>query len=78
MMPRYFFEIRDGDRLTVDDLGTEAAGIESARDLATVALTELAKDVLPGSSRRKLAIDVRDGTEVVLRTTLVFKAERLR
>ena len=39
----------------------------------------LARDVLPGSFRRELAIEVRDGArEPLLRTILVFEAVRLR
>lgn len=77
-MPRYYFDVRDG-HLTEDDVGIEFDGIEAARDEAARALGEMARDVLPGSAVREIAIQVRDGTrEPLLRTVLRFEVERLR
>lgn len=72
-----FFDSRDGDTFIQDDVGLDFATIEEARDEAAVCLAEMAKFVLPGSERRELAIEVRDGAPV-LRTSLVFEAIRLR
>jgi hypothetical protein len=33
-MPRYFFDIRDGDRTTIDSVGTELEDVEDVRDEA--------------------------------------------
>lgn len=77
-MPRYYFDSRDGDSFIEDEEGLEFPDIETARDQATAALADLARDVLPGSVRRELAIEVRDeGKEPLLRTILVFEAVRL-
>jgi hypothetical protein len=39
----------------------------------------MARDVLPGATRRELAIEVRDEyKEPLLRTSLIFEAIRLR
>ena len=54
------------------------ACLEDARDEASRALVDLAKDVLPGSVRRTLSIEVRDGEEPVLSTSLVFEVQSLR
>ena len=59
-MSRYFFDSRDGDHVIRDDDGIELDGIEAARDEAALALRDLAKDALPGSTRREVAIEVRD------------------
>lgn len=47
----------------------EAVKVQAARSLA-----ELARDVLPGSIRRDLAVEVRDERQPVLKATLVFEA----
>ena len=78
-MPRYYFDSRDGESFISDEEGLEYRSLEAARDQATAALTDMAKDVLPGSIRRELAIEVRDGDkEPLFRTSLVFEAVRLR
>jgi hypothetical protein len=76
-MPRFYFDVRDGETFTPDDLGIELPNVEAARDQAALALAEIAREVLPGSVRRELAIEVRDSAPV-LRTSLVFEARPLR
>jgi hypothetical protein len=76
-MPRYFFDSRDGDKFIPDELGLELPNVEAARDQAALALAEIAKDVLPGSTRREIVIVVRDGAPV-LETSLIFEARRPR
>ena len=58
-MPLYYFDGRDGGSFIQDDEGLEFPDIETARDQATAALADMAKDVPPGSVRRELAIQVR-------------------
>jgi hypothetical protein len=77
-MPRYYFDTRDNETFVLDDIGVVLPSIEHARDQAAVGLAELAKDVLPGSVRRELAIEVRDqAREPLLRSSLSFEVERL-
>ena len=76
-MPRYFLDSGDGDTFLADEEGVELDSIEAAQDQATMALAELARDVLPGSTRRGLVIEVRDDNRAVLRVTLVFEAQLL-
>lgn len=76
-MTRYFFDSRDGEKFIPDELGIELPDVEAARDQAALALAEIAKDVLPGSSRREIVIEVRDGAPV-LKTSLVFEVHQLR
>ena len=78
-MPRFYFDSRDGDSFIFDEDGLTFPDIETARDQATAALADMARDVLPGSLRRELTIEVRDeNKEALLRTSLVFEAVRLR
>jgi hypothetical protein len=76
-MPRYYFDSRDGERFIRDDEGLELDGIESARDEATYGLRDLAKDAIPGSVRRELAIEVRDANRQLIRASLWFEVQVL-
>jgi hypothetical protein len=71
---RYFFDTRDGSELIRDEQGIELDDIESARHEATRGLADLAKDVIPSSERRELAIEVRDDADhALLRAALWFE-----
>jgi hypothetical protein len=73
-LPGYFFDSRDDATFVQDNEGLVFPDFEAARDEAARALAEMAKDALPGSVRGELAIEVRDETDPVLRTSLVFEA----
>jgi hypothetical protein len=78
-VPRYYFDSRDGESFNFDEDGLELPSLEVASDQATEALADIAKDVLPSSIRRELAIEVRDEAKrPLLRTSLVFEAVPLR
>ena len=78
-MPRFYFDVRDGESFIGDGEGLLFPDIESARDEATRALAEIALDVLPGAIVREIAIEVRDQAgEQLLRTALRFEIERFR
>jgi hypothetical protein len=72
-VPRYFFDTRDGE-LVRDEIGILLDGIEAVRDEATRGLADFAKDALPGSVRRELAVEVRDQfEELILTASLWFE-----
>lgn len=74
----YFFDTRDDDAVITDDEGFDLPGLDSVKCQAARSLAELALDVLPGSIRRTLGVDVRDETgQPVLTTELVFEARIL-
>lgn len=73
-MPVYFIDTHDEDDLLSDEVGQEVADLAAAEALATMSLCELAKDVLPDSGDRRLAVDVRDATgRTVFAAELTFK-----
>ena len=73
-MPHYYFDTRNGLERITDDVGLDFDSIDVARDEATRGLADLAKDALPGSERRELAIEVRDQMRrLVLRAALWFE-----
>ncbi len=71
---RYYFDTRDDDNFIEDDVGLEFSDLGAVRDQAALSLAELARDVLPGSTRRVLAVEVRDESQPVLRAALTFEA----
>jgi hypothetical protein len=77
-MPLYFFDTRDNDNFIEDDEGLEYPDLEAVKVAAAKALAELAKDVIPGSVKRKLTVEVRDEQGPVLKATMIFEAVILR
>jgi hypothetical protein len=71
---RYFFDTRDGETFIEDDEGQEMPDLESVRIEATRSLAELARDVLPGSLKRVLTVEVRRGRWPLLKLCLTFEA----
>jgi hypothetical protein len=77
-VPLYFFDTRDDDEFVRDDTGVNFDDLDAVKAEAARALAELARDVLPGSSRRELAIEVRDDQGPVLLARMTFEALILR
>lgn len=61
-MPRYFFDVLDGDRHTRDDEGLVLVDRESARREAIASLIDIARDELPDGDRRSFVVRVREGS----------------
>ncbi len=77
-MPRYFFDIDDGDTSTEDDEGVEFSDLQEARDRAIGVLPNIARDILPDGDRRDFVITVKDACgKPIFRATLAFQAEWL-
>ena len=77
-MPRYFFDIHDG-QFSRDDEGLECANFEAARREAMASLPEIARFALPGDSEtRAFSVLVRDeGGAVVYTAALTFAGSAL-
>ena len=74
-MPRYFFDFRDDERRICDTAGVELANLDDVKKVAATSLAEVALEVLPNSSERRLGVNVRDDKDrLVLTTELTFKA----
>ena len=52
-MPRFYFDVDDGDKLYRDEIGSELASVQAARDEASRAVAELARDYLPSADPQK-------------------------
>lgn len=71
---RYFFDTRDNGTFIEDDLGIDFADLDAVKKQAALSLAELARDVLPGSIKRVLSVEVRDVAQPILRDVLTFEA----
>ena len=71
---RYFFDTRDNGTFIEDDVGVELADLDAVKTQAALSLAELAHDVLPGSIKRMLSVEVRDAFQPILRDVLTFEA----
>jgi hypothetical protein len=70
--------VRDNNSFLLDEVGLELPSLARVKVEASRALMEIAKDVLPGSEVRTLAIEVRDELGPVLRVSLRFEIEQVR
>ncbi len=77
-MPRYYFDTLDNETFTPDDDGLEIATLDEVKLEASRSMADLTKDVLPGSTVRTLAVEVRDDQGPVLRVVLRFEIEHVR
>ena len=77
-MPHYFFDTRDNDEFITDDVGLELPDLERVKVEAARALADLARDVIPGSVRRHLSVEVRDDQGPVMIAMMMFEAVILR
>jgi hypothetical protein len=73
-MPCFYFDTRDGDSFFRDDIGDDLPDLEAVKKEASLFLADLAHDVLPGSLKRVLKVEVRDEWRPVLEACLVFEA----
>ncbi|WP_172122419.1 MULTISPECIES: hypothetical protein [unclassified Devosia] len=79
-MPLYFFDTDDGDVLFRDEIGSDLASDHAARDEASSALAELAKDHIPGAYPQKnITMWVRNEEgEPILQLALSFAIRPLK
>lgn len=75
-MPHYYFDIRDGGTLTVDEEGLTLADQRAAEIEAALSLADTAKDLVPSASTSSLAIEVRDEDGPIFRAAFLFGTAR--
>jgi hypothetical protein len=73
-MTRFYFDVRDGDRLLPDDEGTEFPSLDEARKAALVTLGELVKDAEGALSDFTIIIRASDGHELIA-ASLVLRVQ---
>jgi uncharacterized protein DUF6894 len=76
-VPRYYFDIRDGEVLCVDEEGLDLADQKAAEIEAALSLADTAKDLGPFADGRDLAIEVRGAEGPIFRAAFIFQVARL-
>ena len=77
-MPRYYFDVYDGQSHLPDEEGLELDGIESVRSEAIRALPDIARDVAPEGDERSIVVAARDESgQTVLMAALSLNVRRM-
>jgi hypothetical protein len=78
-MIRYFFDLRSGDVVSVDEEGRMLEDIEAAHQEAVGSLADgIVGIVVEGQSDQHVAIDVRDDLGPVIEVSAIFSSKILR
>lgn len=81
-MPRYYFDLRDGDYLAPDEEGVDLPDLVAVQNEAARAIADLARDTVRTSrsfgAARGLVIEARDENGPVMRARFQFDIERLQ
>jgi hypothetical protein len=78
-MPRYYFDVDDGENQDLDIDGVELSDENTARAEAISDLYALAREMLPQAGRWQIALSVRDeGGTVVIEEALSVTVEQLK
>ena len=71
-MPRYFFDIHDGERATRDESGIELPSVDHLWEIAVSMVDDIARAKYGGAPSRTISVVVRDvGDMVVYRSHIV-------
>ncbi len=79
-MPRYYFDLLDGDVLASDEEGIELPDFQAVQAEAAKSLADMARDAVhnlaatPG--KHDMAIEVRDAGGPVMLVKFIFEIER--
>jgi hypothetical protein len=82
-MPRYYFDLRDGDELAVDEEGVELRDTDLVQEEAARSLADMARDAVRRTTRNRelnhrMAIEVRDDHGPVMQVKFTFAVEKLK
>ena len=78
-LPRYYFDVFDGETIAPDDLGIDCHTDEDAAAMAVEALPDIVHDELPGDPPRDFWVKVRDESGAyIFVADLKFKADWLK
>ena len=78
-MVHYFFDLRDGDELVVDEEGLELRNMNAVQEEAARTLAGLTSDSVRsfyGAGSHQMAIEVRDNLGSVMKVWFAFEIAR--
>jgi hypothetical protein len=78
-MPRFYFDISDGNDLQVDSEGEVLSGVDAAEHEAAVCAAFHSRDELPARRTREVTVLVRDqNNQPLLTATVTLSIKRAR
>ena len=77
-MPRYYFDIRDGEAIAADEEGLELPDLKAAEIEAAQSLAHMARDMPPGTERHHMAIEVRTDDGPIFKAAFIFELTRTK
>jgi hypothetical protein len=81
-MPRYYFDVRNDQAISLDEEGLELLDVEAVQGEAARALADMARDAANERARnalaQRMAIEVRDDAGPVLQVSFTFNVDRQR
>lgn len=75
-MTRYYFDLRDGGGVALDEEGMEMSDFGAVQEEAVHALADMVRDSIRGDNFHQFAIDVRDANGPVLEVALAWHVLR--
>ncbi|MBP2434041.1 DUF6894 family protein [Bradyrhizobium elkanii] len=79
-MPRFYFDLYDGEAMALDEEGLELQSVQAAQAEAAKSLADLARDAIHSTSAKPhdMTIDVRDEAGPIMQVKLVFDLQTKR
>ena len=77
-MTRYFFDIREGDEVAIDEEGKDLPSVEAAQEEAARSLADLARDKIGCYPFCHMRIGVRDKDGPVVEAKFVWELRQTR
>jgi hypothetical protein len=80
-MPRYYFDMREGDEIAPDEEGTELRTMEAVQEEAARTLADMARDAIRGrldGAGHQMSVEVRDEAGPVMQVNFTFEVHRHR
>jgi hypothetical protein len=74
-VPRYFFDIEDDQLSVADSMGSDLADLDAAKREAITTAASIAKDLFPVGASESVTITLRQGSAVILKTTVRLSLE---
>jgi hypothetical protein len=78
VVPRYYFDVRDGAKFTPDDEGLECVSLDAAERMAAETAAEIGREVLPRGDAREVTVEVHnEHRQEVLTVTVSLEVHRV-
>ena len=74
-MPRYFFDVHDGEGTFIDDVGVELPDMDSAVREGRKTLGDMVRDALREEQGSDLSLLIRDGADGPILITVTMKTD---